>query len=67
MFCLLSIRSYEARIIMYARALYHSFKVKWIGKVYFLYTVVSKFDLLLCLMYYENRRFYSIIINVFAG
>ena len=22
-------------MIMYARALYHSFKVKWIGKVYF--------------------------------
>ena len=35
MFCLLSIRSYEARMIMYARALYRSFKVKWIGKVYF--------------------------------
>ena len=33
--CLLSIRSYEARMIMYARALYRSFKVKWIGKVYF--------------------------------
>ena len=28
-FCLLSIRSYEACMIMYARALYHSFKVKW--------------------------------------
>ena len=26
--CLLSIRSYEARMIMYARALYCSFKVK---------------------------------------
>ena len=26
--CLLSIRSYEARMIMYARALYRSFKVK---------------------------------------
>ena len=35
MFCLLSIRSYEARMIMYARSLYRSFKVKWIGKVYF--------------------------------
>ena len=33
--CLLSIRSYEARMITYARALYPSFKVKWIGKVYF--------------------------------
>ena len=63
-------------MIMYARALYRSFKVKWIGKVYFpthvlfiintvirgahdnvrtcvmQYSVVSKFDLLLCLMYY---------------
>ena len=38
MFCLLSIRSYEARMIMYARALYRSFKVKWIGKVYFPHT-----------------------------
>ena len=35
MFCLLSIRKYDARMIMYARALYRSFKVKWIGKVYF--------------------------------
>ena len=35
MFCLLSIRSYEACMIMYARALYRSFKVKWIGKVSF--------------------------------
>ena len=33
--CLLSTQSYEARMIMYARALYRSFKVKWIGKVYF--------------------------------
>ena len=33
--CLLSIRKYDARMIMYARALYRSFKVRWIGKVYF--------------------------------
>ena len=33
--CLLSIRKYDARMIMYARALYCSFKVRWIGKVYF--------------------------------
>ena len=34
-FCLsISIRSHDARMIMYPRALYRSFKVKWIGKVY---------------------------------
>ena len=33
--CLLSIWKYDARMIMYARALYRSFKVRWIGKVYF--------------------------------
>ena len=29
MFCLLSIRSNEAGMIMYARALFRSFNVKW--------------------------------------
>ena len=28
-------RLYKTRMIMYARALYRSFKVKWIGEVYF--------------------------------
>ena len=43
MLCLLSIRSYDARMIMYARALDRSFKVKWIGKVYFPIHVLFQF------------------------
>ena len=37
-------------MIMYARALYRSFKVKWIGKVYFPHTFC-----LLSILSYEAR------------